>query len=118
VDTLIAAGANSNAITLNGSTPLLRACYKEHVELATRLIEVHAQVLVQDTSGYSPLHWACARNSIALVELLLQHGAQPHIHIFNNDGFLPHLLVDLEGTDASAIMVCDLIHHSCDISSF
>ncbi|XP_018592260.1 ankyrin repeat family A protein 2 [Scleropages formosus] len=68
------------------STPLLvhslsihqLAAQGEMVFLASR-IEQEAVINLQDEEGFTPLMWAAAHGQIAVVEFLLQNGADPHI---------------------------------------
>lgn len=68
------------------STPLLvhslsihqLAAQGEMVYLASR-IEQESVINLQDEEGFTPLMWAAAHGQIAVVEFLLQNGADPHI---------------------------------------
>ncbi|XP_037389491.1 ankyrin repeat family A protein 2 isoform X1 [Pygocentrus nattereri] len=68
------------------STPLLvhslsihqLAAQGEMVFLASR-IEQESVINLQDEEGFTPLMWAAAHGQIAVVEFLLQSGADPHI---------------------------------------
>ncbi|XP_050965475.1 ankyrin repeat family A protein 2 isoform X1 [Labeo rohita] len=68
------------------STPLLvhslsihqLAAQGEMVFLASR-IEQESVINLQDEEGFTPLMWAAAHGQIAVVEFLLQSGADPHL---------------------------------------
>ncbi|MFT7815629.1 ankyrin repeat family A protein 2 [Arapaima gigas] len=69
------------------STPLLvhslsihqLAAQGEMVFLASRIEQAEAVINLQDEEGFTPLMWAAAHGQIAVVEFLLQNGADPHI---------------------------------------
>lgn len=62
---------------------LIEACKKENYQLVYKLLEEKKIPLdlldLQDHEGKTALFWACVRCNISLVELLLQHGANPNI---------------------------------------
>eukprot|EP01105_Mastigella_eilhardi_P004655 TRINITY_DN1621_c0_g1_i1.p1 TRINITY_DN1621_c0_g1~~TRINITY_DN1621_c0_g1_i1.p1 ORF type:complete len:855 (+),score=180.12 TRINITY_DN1621_c0_g1_i1:37-2601(+) len=86
---LLDAGAKVDALSRDqGSTPLLLACDKGHVEVAGLLLERGADANIARGSEYdadvpsahmgsTPLIVACAAGNAALVRLLLSAGADP-----------------------------------------
>ncbi len=58
VELLKSRGADVNACAKNGSRPLLIALYRNHEETARRLIELGAQVQIEDTDKNTPLSLA------------------------------------------------------------
>lgn len=54
--TLLFAGADPNAQTPGGVTPLHRAAYAGHSEVVRLLLEYHANVLLCDDDGSTALH--------------------------------------------------------------
>ncbi len=104
VFTLVNYGADFNAATIDGSTPLLRACFHENITLVEYLIEKNAKVMVQDNRGYTCMHWACCRGSLEMVKLLLNTKDGTHLCKLPNDqGFPPHLFVDREKNQGKEI---------------
>ena len=79
IDTLVAAGGDVGARhpTLGeGQTPLHTAAHAENCEAALALLERHgADADAADATGGRPLHDACKRMDLAMVELLLSWGA-------------------------------------------
>jgi serine/threonine-protein phosphatase 6 regulatory ankyrin repeat subunit B len=61
----------------NGDFPLILSCKRCIYELGALLIQKGAQVDIQDNNDnlFSPLFYACERNSIDMVRLLLDNGA-------------------------------------------
>jgi ankyrin repeat protein len=68
-------GANVNARSLGGSTPLHDAALKGYAEIAARLIAHGANVNARDSYGATPLNDAAVGGNAAIVRMLLDHGA-------------------------------------------
>jgi ankyrin repeat protein len=56
---------------------LLEAVKSGNADLVKELIESGAEVNQQDKQGWSPLSWGAGKGHLAVVDLLLQHGADP-----------------------------------------
>jgi ankyrin repeat protein len=75
---LIAAGANVNALTTTGTTPLMFAAAAGDERVVTTLIENGADVNATDTpKSLTPLMYAATHGRTAAVRRLLEHGAPP-----------------------------------------
>lgn len=74
---LLDKGADVNAKTDYGVTPLSYACDRGHLEVVRILIERGADINAKDTFyEATPLEWAISKNHVAVVKLLLEKGAQ------------------------------------------
>ncbi|KAH7322746.1 ankyrin repeat-containing domain protein [Stachybotrys elegans] len=73
---LLAHGADPNAGSLSGNTPLLEACTAGNLELARLLIDHGANIETGDIHGFTPLHEAFQSRNVLLVEDLVQRGAE------------------------------------------
>lgn len=76
VKMLVEAGANLNTITQAQNTALWAASFRGHTEIAEILVAAGADVNKKAIHD-SPLSAACRSNSIDIVTLLLEHGADP-----------------------------------------
>lgn len=73
---LLAKGADPNAKTRYGATPLFFACDRGSLEIVKMLVERGADVNVRDTFYNSTaVGWAVSKNHTAIVKLLLEKGA-------------------------------------------
>uniref|UniRef100_A0A672NP44 Ankyrin repeat and SOCS box protein 5-like n=1 Tax=Sinocyclocheilus grahami TaxID=75366 RepID=A0A672NP44_SINGR len=70
--TLIAQGHSVNVLTIDHISPLHEACIGSHVACARALIDAGAN---RGTHLESPLHAAAQKDSISIVKLLLEFGA-------------------------------------------
>lgn len=76
VKELLAKGADPNAKSPYGATPLFFACDRGSLEIVKLLVERGADVNVKDTFYNSTaVGWAVSKNHTAIVKLLLEKGA-------------------------------------------
>ena len=80
--------ADVNGLGPNGETPLARAAALGATDVARVLVERGARVMVRFArANHTPLHVAAAHGFVPLVELLLEHGADPEAK--DASGFTP-----------------------------
>ncbi len=72
-------GANVNARTQNGATPLMLATASRSFVGMLDLIRAGASVNCRDRSGRTPLFIAAANGDFVAVRILLEHGADPNL---------------------------------------
>lgn len=85
VKSLITYGATDEARDAWGETPLHKAVRQGHdaaVEVLVRTSDVNAI----SAEGMSPLHWSVLTGKEEIVQLLLMHGADPHLRNESLDG--------------------------------
>ncbi len=77
VKSLLAQGADVDAKSPYGATPLFFACDRSNVEIVKLLIEAGANPNIQDTFyKASPLGWASGKGSAEVIRLLVEKGAK------------------------------------------
>jgi cytohesin len=86
---LLKRGANPNAKNEHGWTPLHRAAYRGHADVARLLLEHGADANAKSKDSFipTPLHLAAAMGHVDVTKLLLEHGADANAK--NKDGFTP-----------------------------
>lgn len=97
LNTLIASGADVNAVNRDGSTALHEACWRRLPSyIFNALIAASADVNVQDNNGYTPLYIACIYYcSPDYMKLLIKAGAD--VNVPDNEGWTPlHLMCHRE----------------------
>jgi ankyrin repeat protein len=101
VRALLAAGADPDADAANPFTvrPLHSAVSVRDEEATRALLEAGADPNVRQQGGYTPLHAAAHNDDVALVELLLAHGADASLQ--TDDG---QSAADLAGDAARAVL--------------
>ena len=72
---LLAQGAEVNARTNDGVTPLMLAARKGHRDVAELLLTHKADLTARDNYGFTAFHMAADRGHAAMVELLLANQA-------------------------------------------
>ena len=83
---LVENGAEVNAREIDLSTPLMVACYNDHIDVASYLVVNGADIHLEDRIGDTALHDAARRGHVELVSKLLALGAEQKllfIFIFN-----------------------------------
>lgn len=73
---LINAGADVNAPTGYGTTPLIRSFYNQNMDYARMLITHGANVNITHKGGEPPLFDAVRNSTPDIIELLVKHGAE------------------------------------------
>ncbi|HUT54949.1 MAG TPA: ankyrin repeat domain-containing protein [bacterium] len=80
-------GAEVDARSEGGSTPLVEAVARNSVEIAGYLVDHGADVNSKDNDGKTPLHWAAERGHVDAVKFLIAKGAD--VNAAMNDGTTP-----------------------------
>lgn len=75
VDRLIKAGANIDAKSNDGKTPLILACIHENYNLCARFIQAGADPNLYDNEGFSALLYTVQNNDKLATKLLISSGA-------------------------------------------
>ncbi|XP_073228584.1 ankyrin repeat domain-containing protein 16-like [Porites lutea] len=110
---LIGIGADVNARTNNGVTPLMIAAEKGHINAVTSLVKCGANVDLQDKDGQTALHHAMQSPQASICEVLsclIKDGADVNAHTFHNE--TPLMLASRDG---HVNVVTFLIKHGADV---
>ncbi len=94
---LLANKASVNARNKYGDTPLMAAALKGHVEVARVLLANGAEL---NPPGWTPLHYAAFENRAAMIEFLLEKGANKNAVAPNE--FTPLMLAARNGNEEAA----------------
>lgn len=76
-------GADPNVDLINGKRAIHFAIGLEDINLFQLLLEYHCDINIQDQNGDSPLMLACFAGNRAMVDTLIQHGA--NLNLRNNN---------------------------------
>ena len=87
IESLLKQGADVNAKTENGWTPLYCASNWNRIDIAKLLIENGADVNAQNKNGWTPLHEASYWDYVGIAKLLIENGA--NVNSKNKDGWTP-----------------------------
>lgn len=100
---LIGQGANAQVRDVYRFTPLLRAVDNGYIEAVNVLLSlVETDVNAHDEYGNTALHHAVAAGNMEMVELLLEHHADPSL--LNRDGVSPADIARSLASDSHAVL--------------
>lgn len=77
--TLLELGANPDACSTEGATPIMNAVQSDKLEHLMLLINSGADVNATDLRGFTALHRAAEMGKVEITEILLAHGADKQI---------------------------------------
>jgi len=111
---LIGVGANVQATTYGGTTPLHIAARNGHTETVTALINQHkANLHAKNDCGWTPLHVAALNGHTGTVTALIDHGAD--VGAKENQGCTPlHLAARNGHTDTVTALITQ---HNADVGA-
>ncbi|ETV90511.1 TKL protein kinase [Aphanomyces invadans] len=81
VSSLLSSGADVNAPSDDGRTPLFMASKNGHVDVVKFLIKYNANVNQADTNGWTPLLAAVVGQHVQVAQVLLRENADPNARI-------------------------------------
>ncbi|KAK3943504.1 ankyrin repeat protein nuc-2 [Diplogelasinospora grovesii] len=103
LDSLLDAALETiNLIDHDNFTPLIHSIVHGHLECVGRLLEKSARLDPVSEADHVPLNLACEHGSVAIVELLLKHGAQI---LPDAEGLYPQHLVARSGQTPELLLL-------------
>ena len=111
VNLLLDCGADPNAVTLSGETPLYTACSKGLLKIVHRVLKCGAEV---NSGKKSPLYIACKNNRMAVIKLLLREGADPNVPEESDNQHLFPLHIAAAGHRNELVTL--LLHHGANVN--
>ena len=103
---LVRNGANVNMRAhVSNWTPLHKACYYKHTDVAQYLIEKEAKVNLKDINGNTALFISCDKGLDHTVSSLLEHGAD--VNLKNNKGQMPLHIACIRGYHVIVLSLLD-----------
>ena len=87
---LLKKGADVNAVSIDGWSPLLKATAKQYHEILQKLLEQGANVGQKVLANHSALHIACDNGDLDSVKILIKYGAT--LDIQNRDKETPMMI--------------------------
>ena len=72
-----------------GNGALHCACYRGCDEIVAALLGAGASPAVPNHDGWTPLHFACTRSHVGIIDRLLDHSGTAQVHGMDNDGTSP-----------------------------
>ncbi|CAM9171215.1 unnamed protein product [Ectocarpus sp. 8 AP-2014] len=105
------AGADLEATTPGGRTPLHKAADEGHSDVMTALIEAGVNADWRRTDGATPLYTAVSGGHAEAVRVLIRAGADPSLAKFESNGVL-FVPLDAAAQHGHTEVVRDLLQHS------
>ncbi|UCD18829.1 MAG: ankyrin repeat domain-containing protein, partial [candidate division WOR-3 bacterium] len=101
---IVEKGADVNARSNDGVTPLHNAAGRSRVELARFLLEHGADPNATNDEGITPLFWLRGDSALAITRLLLEHGARADVR--DNENSTPlHTIAATGSVEAAELLL-------------
>ena len=77
---MLAMGANPNGLDKGQNSAVLMAAYHSQRDMVRQLIDLHADVNVKGSIGYTPVGVAALRGDVEILKMLIAAGARLDVH--------------------------------------
>ena len=95
IDFLLSNGADVEAQTLEGDTPLHLACINNSLDMVGKILGRKPPLDAEDMHGFTPLHLACRYGNLKLIRKLLRAGSS--VNARSKEGFTPLYVACIRG---------------------
>ena len=99
-------GTDLNAKSMSGYTALQYACKNGLTSMVELLMKYHPDITITDKDGNTPIHIACAKKNIEVLQALLNSASTGTFDMVNNAGVTPlHIACNQSGLDTIKYLV-------------
>jgi len=88
---------NLNLSTIDQFTPLMISCNNRFLQIASKLIEVGADITLKNNYHQTAFHLACYRNFMEIYDLFLNHTNKIDLLDEDDYGFSPYFMIKING---------------------
>lgn len=105
----------------HGHTCLMIACYKGHIRIAKYLLSLNANVNRKSVKGNTALHDCAESGSLAILKLLIEHGATMDVDSYGNIFYFVSMALSTLAWSVTQIVqfygnISNVLSHACYVN--